>query len=311
MFNFPDMAENCSLLLNVASFMLIGNIVINCLRYSGGDRLSSLIFISKLPQLNNVNNSKKEKHDFVFVKSNKSGMYSFKSKVRYSECDKKSNMTLSALVNYLQDCGTFQSESLGIGEKYREDNRVAWVLSYWHIIIERFPKLGEEICISTWAYRFARFTAYRNFTIKDKYEQVIAYANSLWVYIDAETGKLKRVNEEQKLLYSTEPGYLMEGISRKIKIPSKIKAKEAFKIPRFCIDSNQHVNNEKYILMAMEYLPDNSRVKSVRVEYKSAAVLGDMIYPYVGVEGNKVTVLLGNEEMKLFAVVQFLVKKSC
>jgi len=36
-----------------------------------------------------------------------------------------------------------------------------------------------------------------------------------------------------------------------------------------------------------------------------------MIYPHVGIEDNKVTVLLGNEDMKPFAVVQFLVSKDC
>ncbi len=245
------------------------------------------------------------------IQSYNSCMYSFKSRVRYSECDEKSNMTLLALVNYLQDSVTFQSESLNLGVNHWEDNRVAWVLSYWHIIIERFPKLGEEICISTWAYDFTRFMGYRNFTIKNKDEQVIAYANSLWVYVDTETGKLKRVDEEQKLLYSTEPEYPMESISKKVEVPSEMEAKEAFKVQRFYIDSNQHVNNEKYILMAMEYLPDNSRINSVRVEYKNAAVLGDIIYPYVGKEDNKVTVLLGNEEMKPFAVVEFLVNESC
>ena len=244
------------------------------------------------------------------IQSYKSCMYSFKSRVRYSECDEKSNMTLSALVNYLQDSCTFQAESLNLGMKYWKDNRVAWILSYWHIIIERFPKLGEEICISTWPYDFTRFTAYRNFVIKDKDEQVISCANSLWVYVDTETGKLKRVDEKQKLLYSTEPTYPMEAISKKVEIPSEMEAKEVFKVQRFYIDSNQHVNNEKYILMAMEYLPDNSRINSVRVEYKNAAVLGDMIYPHVGIEDNKVTVLFGNEEMKPFAVVEFLVSES-
>jgi hypothetical protein len=48
----------------------------------------------------------------------------------------------------------------------------------------------------------------------------------------------------------------------------------------------------------------------VRVEYKNAAVLGDMIYPHVGIEDNKLTVLLGNEEMKSFAIVEFLVSES-
>jgi len=258
-----------------------------------------------------VIDSRKEKCDFGSIQSYKNCMYSFKSRVRYSECDEKSNMTLSALVNYLQDSCTFQSESLDLGVKYWEDHRIVWVLSYWHIIIERFPKLGEEICISTWPYEFARFTGYRNFTIKDKDEQVIAYANSLWVYMDTETEKLKRIDEEQKLLFPTEPAYSMEAISRKVKIPSKMEAKEAFKVPRFCIDSNQHVNNEKYILMAMEYIPDNSRINSVRVEYNHAAVLGDMIFPHVGIEDNKVTVLLGNEDIKPFAVVQFLVSKDC
>jgi len=258
-----------------------------------------------------VIDSRKEKCDFGSIQSYKRCMYSFKSRVRYSECDEKSHMTLSALVNYLQDSCTFQSESLNLGMKYCEDKRAAWVLSYWHIIIERFPKLGEEICISTWAYDFTRFMGYRNFIIKDKDEQVIAYANSLWVYVDTETGKLKRVDEEQKLLYSTEPAYPMEALSRKVEIPSEMEAKEAFKVQRFYIDSNQHVNNEKYILMAMEYLAKNSRINSVRVEYNHAAVLGDMIYPHVGIEDNKVTVLLGNEYMKPFAVVQFLVSKDC
>ena len=237
----------------------------------------------------------------------KNCMYSFKNRVRYSECDEKSNMTLSALVNYLQDSCTFQSESLNLGMKYWESKQAAWVLSYWHIIIERLPKLGEEICISTWVSDFTRFTAYRNFTIKDKNERVIAHANSLWVYVDTKTERLKRIDEEQKLLFSTEPAYPMESLSRKMNIPSKMQAREVFKVPRFYIDSNQHVNNEKYILIAMEYLPRNSKINSVRVEYNQAAVLGDMIYPHVGIENHKVTVLLGNEAMKPFALVQFLV----
>jgi len=245
------------------------------------------------------------------IQSYKSCMYSFESRVRYSECDEKSNMTLSALVNYLQDSCTFQSESLNLGTKYWENKRAVWVLSYWHIIIEHFPRLGEEICISTWVYEFIKFMAYRNFIIKDKDEQVIAYANSLWVYMDRETGKLKRVDEKQKLLYSTEPAYPMEAITRKVEIPPEMETKEAFKVQRFYIDSNQHVNNEKYILMAMEYLSNNSRVKSVRIEYKNAAALGEIIYPHVKIEGNKVTVLLGDEDMKTFAVVQFLVSESC
>jgi hypothetical protein len=42
-------------------------------------------------------------------------MYTFESRVRYSECASDARLSLLGLVNYLQDCSCFQSESLGIG----------------------------------------------------------------------------------------------------------------------------------------------------------------------------------------------------
>ena len=42
-------------------------------------------------------------------------MYTFDGRVRYSEIDHKGTMTLPALINYFQDCSTFQSEDLGLG----------------------------------------------------------------------------------------------------------------------------------------------------------------------------------------------------
>ena len=36
--------------------------------------------------------------------------YEFEGKVRYSEIDHRATMTLPALINYFQDCSTFQSE---------------------------------------------------------------------------------------------------------------------------------------------------------------------------------------------------------
>ena len=42
-------------------------------------------------------------------------MYSFEGRVRYSECDDAGRLSLVSLINYFQDCSTFQSESLGLG----------------------------------------------------------------------------------------------------------------------------------------------------------------------------------------------------
>ena len=57
--------------------------------------------------------------------------YEFEGKVRYSEIDHRATMTLPALINYFQDCSTFQSEQLGYGMDVLKKEKKAWVLAYW------------------------------------------------------------------------------------------------------------------------------------------------------------------------------------
>ena len=81
-------------------------------------------------------------------------MYTFDSRVRYSEIDHTGNMTLPALINYFQDCSTFQSEDIGLGTEVLKAKKKAWILSYWQIVIERLPALGERITAGTFATEF-------------------------------------------------------------------------------------------------------------------------------------------------------------
>lgn len=57
-------------------------------------------------------------------------MYEFDSRVRYSEVDHHGTMTVPALINYFQDCSTFQSEDLGIGTTVLKEEKksVAFIL---------------------------------------------------------------------------------------------------------------------------------------------------------------------------------------
>ena len=46
------------------------------------------------------------------------GMYSFNARIRYSEVGEDQQLTVPGVVNYLQDCSTFQSEDLKMGLEY-------------------------------------------------------------------------------------------------------------------------------------------------------------------------------------------------
>ena len=95
-------------------------------------------------------------------------MYTFQSRVRYSELDPERKLSIASIVDYFQDCSTFHSEQLGVGLDYLEERDMLWVMSYWQIVIDRYPKLCDNITIGTFPYEFKGFMGYRNFFIKDE-----------------------------------------------------------------------------------------------------------------------------------------------
>lgn len=232
-------------------------------------------------------------------------MYSFDSRVRYSEVDRNLSLDIFSMINYFQDCSTFQSEDLGVGIAYLKDRHRIWLMHAWQIVISRFPKLGERITVGTWAYDFKSMYGYRNFIIQNEDGTTAAAANSIWVYMDTENGRPVRIPPDEVLVYPHEAPYPMEYAPRKIAPPEIFTRCEPFSVSRRSLDSNDHVNNGQYIRMAENYLPEGFPVRQMRAEYKKSAVLGDIIVPQVSCEGSRCTVCLADEQGKPFSVVEF------
>jgi len=235
-------------------------------------------------------------------------MYSFNSRVRYSEVDKDKKMDLYSIINYFQDCSTFHSEDIGKGLEYLEKKNRVWLMSAWQIIVNRFPTLGEEIAISTWAYDFKSMYGYRNFMITDSNNQVAAVANSIWVFMDTESCHPVKVSVDDISGYVSEEKFDMEYAPRKIVIPENLTAFDGFPVIRSNIDTNNHVNNGQYIKMAEEFLPSGYRIKQMRAEYRMSAVLGDIIVPMISYDNNAYTVVLASTDGKPFTIIEF---KQC
>ncbi len=232
-------------------------------------------------------------------------MYCFESRIRYSEVDSQGKITLAAILDYFQDCSIFHSEELNMGISYLTKKKVAWVLSSWQVEIQRYPELGERVSVRTWPYGFRGFLGYRNFTMESEEGELMAYANSVWVLLDLKRGRPAKLLPEMLEAYRLSPQLSMECDSRKITLPQEMKEKGKFPVHKYHIDTNQHVNNGKYVSMAQEYLPQGFQIAKMRAEYRKAAVYGDMIVPYVFAEEGRVTVNLADEAAKPYAVVVF------
>lgn len=141
--------------------------------------------------------------------------YTIDGRIRFSEVDHTRRITLPGIVNYFQDCSTFQSEDLGLGIEHCSEKKRAWILSSWQVVVERYPKIGEKIQTSTWATDFNGLFGERNFCMTDSEGKDVAYANSLWVYMDMEKGRPSRPEESEIAPYGVGDSYEMEYESRK------------------------------------------------------------------------------------------------
>jgi acyl-ACP thioesterase len=232
-------------------------------------------------------------------------MYTFDGRIRFSEVDSEGRLTLSALINYFQDCSTFQSEDLGIGVNYLKEQHRVWVLSSWQIVVERYPKLCENIITGTKPYDFKGFFGYRNFSMTDREGGYYAKASSLWTFLDTDTWKPVMPSQIIHDKYALEDRLDMEYAPRKIAVPSDGINYEPITVRKHNIDTNHHVNNGQYVDMAMEMLPENFVVGQMRAEYKKQAFLDDVLYPYVVGEENKYIISLNDAQGKPYVVVEF------
>ena len=232
-------------------------------------------------------------------------MYQFKSRVRYSEVELDKKLDLSAIIDYFQDCSTFQSEDIGLSIDYLRSINRAWVLSSWQIIVNDYPELGQEITSSTWAYDFNGIYGYRNFMIENNQKEVLAYANSIWVYIDTKSGRPTRVTDDIANTYGLEEKIDMNYAPRKISFPKDMISLAPFSVIRSNIDTNNHVNNGQYIKMAEEFLPEDFVIKQMRADYRKAARLDDLIVPKLAKTQDGYIVVLADTEDKPFTIIEF------
>ncbi len=231
-------------------------------------------------------------------------MYTFDSRIRYSETDETGALSLLGVINYLQDCSTFQSEDIGLGVEYLEEKKRAWLLSSWRIVIDRYPVLGERIKIGTWATSSKGIYGYRDFVIMDQDGNYLVRAESIWFFCDTEKMVPVRVMPEDVAAYGNEEALDLGKAPRKILIPEEYEEGIPVIIATHHLDTNHHVNNAQYVDIAREAVPCTKVVKGIRADYKKAAVLGEILVPRVTKTGeDEWTVVLADEVCEVRAVV--------
>ena len=232
-------------------------------------------------------------------------MYSLKYKVTTSTCDSEGRLKLYSALQMMQDCSEMWIDSEPGVKEYFAAQNMAQLLASRQVEIIRVPEYKEELTVTTSVYGMKPMFGFRNTYIYDAEGKPCYKTWSMGAFVDKANGKLKRVDDATIASMTLEPQLEMNYGDRRIILPREGgEAQEPYKVLRADIDYNKHMNNANYVRIAMELLPEGFEVKCLRVEYRVAAKLGDVLNPIVYRVDDKIIVALMVEN-EVSAIIEF------
>ena len=177
--------------------------------------------------------------------------------INYYASDNRMNMSFSALIAFFQDIAIDHSDSAGYTVKRLLDEGLGWIITNYHIIIERMPKYGEKVVFKTWSSGIKHFQAERSYSVTDSNGNEIVKAASMWVLIDLEKRTPVSIPDEMNKAYKTGTAPAIENERFRItKKRGELVSVFETKITRRQTDTNGHTNNTQYVSWAMDMICD-------------------------------------------------------
>lgn len=236
-------------------------------------------------------------------------IYKDKFKLGLKDIGKDNKIKNRAILEFLEDIGSYHSDIAGYGVNNIEETKVSWVLLDWKLEVIDRPTYGTELEIHTWGRGMNKFFTYRDYEIYDESGKLRARATSKWTLINIENRKLERLTEEIMEKYQPEEHRVFSEELGKIEQPDEIISTLEYTVIRKDIDLNKHMHNLYYLDLAYEALPEDVYEKrpfdNVRIVYKKEIKLGDKIKCHYAKKDNKnVVIIKGADDKILHSIIE-------
>jgi acyl-ACP thioesterase len=235
-------------------------------------------------------------------------MYTTNQRVGASSTDGEGNLKLVSAIDMMQDCSQLWLESEPELEKFFRENNIAQMLVSRQTDILHIPVYGEQLTVETRVYDCKKLLGYRNTVIYGGQGNPCVVSWGIGAFVNLETGRPEKLPDHILAGLCIDPKFEMEYLGKKIALPAEpVEPLNPIKVSRNDIDFNRHMNNARYVQIALEFLPVDFKVSRFRIEYKMPAKYGDSLYPAIRRDGGSVYLALndGGEDPKVFAVMEF------
>lgn len=217
----------------------------------------------------------------------------------------------TCLLRYLEDTAGLHSEIAGYGITDMNKTRKSWILLSWKVKINKRPLINDTLTVKTWSRSIDKFYAYRDFEVRNQYDEIVAIVTSKWVFVDIDKGKLIKVSKEVEESYKTETetAVFEEKDLEKLLEPKDYSSSTSFKITRNMIDINKHLHNIYYLDIAKEALPEKiafgNELNNFEIMYKKEIKLGETVKAlYSFEEGYHYIVIKNEDESAIHSIIR-------
>ncbi|MGX6428941.1 acyl-[acyl-carrier-protein] thioesterase [Levilactobacillus yonginensis] len=208
--------------------------------------------------------------------------FSEKHRVVYYEVDDTAHLTLAMLINLFVLVSEDQNTALNLTTDFIKSQGVGWVVTQYHIQIDRLPQTGDEVTVKTRATSYNRYFAYREYWLFDAAGQQLAYGEGIWVTMSYENRKIATIPDAIMAPYASKQQTRLPRLPRPDRADATLTGVfKPYTVRYFDIDNNGHVNNAHYFEWMLDALPANflrqQQPTDVKIRFENEVQYGHQV----------------------------------
>lgn len=205
--------------------------------------------------------------------------------VRTLETDVTGHLGILPLFNYFQEVAGNHARALGVSIEALQEQQLTWMLSRFHVQVDRYPARGETVVFKTWPSGHTGLLALREFLIYTDKGEKLGQGTSGWLIIDLKRYRPIRMPAFIDAIETPDLPRPIEDSFNKLPAPKKVNGSRVFSVGYHDLDINQHTNSVHFIRWALESVPYDFRtthqLKGLEVQFRAEAKYGDGITSHV------------------------------
>ncbi|MGI6161725.1 MAG: acyl-[acyl-carrier-protein] thioesterase [Christensenellales bacterium] len=200
--------------------------------------------------------------------------------LRSRDVDYAGRWRMSEMFIAMQELGELHCSRLGYARSQLIQKGLIWVLTRVKVEAKRYPKLGDNINITTWPGKTKK-TVFPRFYLANDSNGSLLGAHTLWMLVDAKTHQMAMPSKHGVVVEAApdlEPTAAYPG---RLSLKGDVLRREKRRVCYSDLDINRHMNNTRYVEWIYDIIDckdfDGAAFSDFQINYLNEARAGDEI----------------------------------